>query len=418
MRRILALDGGGIRGVFSLMILIRIEEVFREAMRNPKLVLRDVFDYFAGTSTGAIIATFLAWGYGAADILRLYEQYSSEMFQKARTWDRITRYRYQKEAITEFFQRHFRDTPVGQGGERSLPDLWAPTPAAAPLSALGTEMLREPRNEFGQLKYLLVVMRNASTGSSWPVTNNPAAKYGANHPQNNLTIPIWQLLRASTAAPTYFPPETVLLGAGRHETTRIFIDGGITPYNNPALIALLSATLPGYNLNWESGRDKLHVVSIGTGSDPAELSAEKALAVTKLDFARYLAPAMIASGVLEQDMLCRVLGDCLAGEMIDRELYQMRGPGPHLLAPEEKKFTYVRYNTRLRTRLDAEGNEVLLDPFDLDNLDLIPALKDKGREFATVAVKPGHFFPPFVHDDAVIPRSRFASDPGPPRESL
>ncbi|HTB63147.1 MAG TPA: patatin-like phospholipase family protein, partial [Opitutales bacterium] len=69
LKRILALDGGGIRGVFSLQILKRIEEIFRQEKNNPKLVLRDEFDFFAGTSTGAIIATFLAWGRSVDEIL-------------------------------------------------------------------------------------------------------------------------------------------------------------------------------------------------------------------------------------------------------------------------------------------------------------------------------------------------------------
>jgi patatin-like phospholipase/acyl hydrolase len=66
MKRILALDGGGIRGMFSLQILARIEELFRQDRNEPNLVLADVFDFIAGTSTGAIIATFLALGENGA----------------------------------------------------------------------------------------------------------------------------------------------------------------------------------------------------------------------------------------------------------------------------------------------------------------------------------------------------------------
>jgi uncharacterized protein len=393
MKRILALDGGGIRGVFSLMILKRIEELFRSERGRPDLVLRDEFDFFVGTSTGAIIATFLAWGHPVGEVLRLYEEHSQAMFTKASLLDRLARNRYQAEAITEFFQTHFRDDD-------------------GTLSKLGTDKLRAGGKAGGKLTYLMVVMRNATTGSAWPVTNNPEAKYSKRtHPECNLDIPIWQLLRASTAAPTYFPPEELLLG--KVKAQRIFVDGGLTPYNNPALIAVLTATLPNYFMGWETGADKLHVVSVGTGSDPAELPPKEAYELNKLDFARYIAPAMIESVASEQDMLCRVFGDCLAGELVNREIYDLRGPGPDLLAPAEKKFSYVRYNTRLRTRLDTPGASASVNAFDLDNLELIPLLKEKGGAFAAAAVKREHLFPPFMRDPSERPASKFTPAPAP-----
>ena len=56
---------------------------------------------------------------------------------------------------------------------------------------------------------LMMVMRNATTDSPWPLSNNPYAKYNnaPDRPDDNLKFPLWQLVRASTAAPTYFPPE-------------------------------------------------------------------------------------------------------------------------------------------------------------------------------------------------------------------
>src|SRR5437867_3320306 len=101
---------------------------------------------------------------------------------------------------------------------------------------------------------LLLIMRNASTDSPWPVSNNPRAKYNNRcHKDCNLDLPLWQLIRASAAAPTYFPPETVRLG----EKEFIFIDGGITMYNNPAFQAFLMATVEPFNLNWPAGEAQL-----------------------------------------------------------------------------------------------------------------------------------------------------------------
>ena len=59
-KRILALDGGGIRGALTLWYLGEIEQILRDRHKRPDLVLCDYFDFIGGTSTGAIIAAALA----------------------------------------------------------------------------------------------------------------------------------------------------------------------------------------------------------------------------------------------------------------------------------------------------------------------------------------------------------------------
>src|SRR5579872_1425235 len=80
----------------------------------------------------------------------------------------------------------------------------------------------------------------------------------------NLRIPLWQLVCASTAAPTYFPPEVVRIG----EEEFLFVDGGVTMFNNPAFQLFLMATVEPYNLKWPSGAERMLLVSIGTGTAP------------------------------------------------------------------------------------------------------------------------------------------------------
>jgi patatin-like phospholipase/acyl hydrolase len=82
---------------------------------------------------------------------------------------------------------------------------------------------------------LLLVLRNATTDSPWPLSNNPYAKY--NDParsDDNSKFPLWQLVRASTAAPTYFPPEVIVLPGeqGAKDKEFVFVDGGVTMYNS------------------------------------------------------------------------------------------------------------------------------------------------------------------------------------------
>ena len=61
-KKLLALDGGGIRGVITLEVLKQLEKILRDRSGKPGLVLSDYFDYVAGTSTGAIIATCISIG--------------------------------------------------------------------------------------------------------------------------------------------------------------------------------------------------------------------------------------------------------------------------------------------------------------------------------------------------------------------
>ena len=96
--------------------------------------------------------------------------------------------------------------------------------------------------------------------------------------------PLWQVVRASTAAPAYFDPQqiTIARASGSKAVTGQFVDGGVSPFNNPALMAMMYATMSGYRIDWPTGADKLLVVSVGTGAaDPtvthASLAAKQAV---------------------------------------------------------------------------------------------------------------------------------------------
>lgn len=319
-KRILALDGGGIRGMITLGILQRVEQIFRERTGDPSRVLADEYDLIAGTSTGAIIATCLSWGMDVASVLGMYRDYGPTMFRPSRPWQRF-RARYRAEAIADVFRR------VLVEDDGSLP-------------VLGSARLRT---------LLLVVMRNASTGSAWPITNNPRAQFNdTSRTECNLHIPLWKLLRASTAAPTFFPPESIVLGPHRFT----FMDGGITPYNNPALIALLTATLPEYRVSWPTGVTKLSLLSIGTGTLRVKLTTKPIARLNLVDHLRYVPPALIGSISEQQDMLCRILGRCIFGDPIDLEVGDLV-----VRDSSERKdlCTYVRLNPRLPTVISFDA---------------------------------------------------------------
>jgi patatin-like phospholipase/acyl hydrolase len=95
---------------------------------------------------------------------------------------------------------------------------------------------------------------------SWPKYNDPARK------DCNLKMPLWQLIRASTAAPVYFPAETLQWDPDDKSKTFVFADGGVTPHNSPVFLLYRMATEPAYRLNRETGEKNLLIVSVGTGA--------------------------------------------------------------------------------------------------------------------------------------------------------
>lgn len=360
-KKILTLDGGGIRGMMTVEVLAGIEKILREKQQKPGLVLADWFDFFAGTSTGAIIATCLSLGMSTDEIRQFYLDSGREMFDKACLLKRY-RYKYEDEKLAEKLRQVFNTF------DKNVKNV-----------TLGSDKLRT---------LLMMVMRNVSTDSPWPLSNNPFAKY--NQPDRkdcNLKLPLWQLVRASTAAPVYFPPEVIDIGT--HEF--VFVDGGITTYNNPSFQAFLMATTEPYNLNWQAGEDKLLLVSIGTGTSPnanTDLNPEE---MNLLYNAGSIPSALMYAALNEQDLLCRTFGNCLAGDMLDREVGDMIGKkGP----VQPKLFTYLRYNAELtREGLDALGLPDI-EPKDvqkLDSTDHIAELQRVGQAVVNKKVKKEHF---------------------------
>lgn len=337
-RKILSLDGGGIRGVITLEILAKLEADLKKRFKGGNdFRLCDFFDHFGGTSTGAIIAAGLSIGMSTKELLEFYTKRGKEMFDKSsllKKWKSL----YESGPLLDMLQETFgKDTnmDIANGKFKSL---------------------------------LTVVTMNRSTDSPWPISNNPLAYYNdKKRADNNQNIKLYQLIRASTAAPAYFPPETLEWNKQDPSKTFVFVDGGVTPYNNPAFLMYRMATRPSYNLNWEKGEDKLLVVSVGTGS-AASGGAYRNLGNTLMQLPTNLMYAI----QVEQDINCRTFGRCTYGDKIDRELGDM--------IPKKKKtdrdFLYVRYNSDL----SMSGLKSLglghLDPEKVGKMDSVKHIKD------------------------------------------
>ncbi len=313
-KRILTLDGGGLKGILTIGILEKIEKLLKNRHGGgDEFRLCHYFDLMAGTSTGSIIATLLALGWTVGEIKQKYMQLGSEVFKKGLFSHGFLRAKYD----------------------------------ATRLSAKLKEFLNESTKLGGrELKTgLLIVTKRIDTGSPWPLSNNPQGKYFG--PRSNGVIansdyPLWKVVRASTAAPTYFDPEYITIAeeTGMKPVQGNFVDGGVSCFNNPALQTLMYATLKGYNVNWQTGENVLFMVSIGTGKDDPRVKLSNIAADQGI---KALQSLMDDCADLQEMMLQWVSNSRTARE-IDREIGNMQND----LLTGSPLITYNRYNADLR----------------------------------------------------------------------
>ena len=373
-RKILAIDGGGIRGMIALGALAKIERILRQLSGKHDLVLADYFDLMAGTSTGAVIAAGLCKGMTTDQLEDLIATHAPRIFHKAPIWTQW-HYRFHEEGLKAALQSLLGDITLGSPELRTL---------------------------------LLIVLRNATTDAPWLVTNNPRAKYNDRARDDcNLDLPLWQLVRASAAAPTFFPSEVVELGK-TCKTRMEFVDGGTTPYNNPSFAAFLTATLDRYGIQWPTGVDNMLLLSMGTGAGPitgidrrnehelAHVAASQTPGedcafrpASLLWTAMNLPVVQLWGATVEQDILCRVFGSCIAGDSIHSEIGDLMDcTGPCI----PKLFTYARYNVNLTPADFEEYGIGTIDPagLRLDAFERMNDLKAIGEVMAR-KVSPAHF---------------------------
>jgi patatin-like phospholipase len=377
-RKLLALDGGGIRGVLTLQVLIRMEELLaKESGQGENFRLCNFFDYIGGTSTGAIIAAGLAMGKSARWLAEFYKDVGPAMFEKAFLLRRLKNL-YKSEPLADKLKEVFGET-----------------------TTLGSDALK---------CLLLVVTRNVTTDSPWPISSNPFAKYNApGRLDRNTQIPLWQLVRASTAAPVFFPPEIVQWDPNNPAKAFLFEDGGLTPYNNPSFLLARMATHSAYKLGWQTGEDKLLVMSVGTGSaanvDADVYSGGKNAFSNLVNF-----PAALMYGAqVDQDINCRVVGRCIHGGEFDAELSRCdteidREIGDLVARGDDgapipisvdlgRQFIYARYNAELSSRWLEKRGLTDVDPASVAQLDSVDHIDDLVRVGQALAkeVKLEHF---------------------------
>ncbi|MVM34149.1 patatin [Spirosoma sp. HMF4905] len=355
-KRLLALDGGGVRSAISLEILAELERTIRQTEGAPEtFVLADYYDYIAGTGSGAFIAACLSLGMHVADICTQFTPIAIEAFAPTDSVYPV-RSRQREEKLDKMLQELFGlDTLLGSDKLKTL---------------------------------LLLVLKAADSDSPWTLTNNPNAFYNqANQPKNNLTIPLWQLVKASLTTPIFICPEQIQLPTA----TLSMVDGSVSMYNNPAFLLFLNVTSPIYKINWPVGEDKLQLTSVGTGRNPGVNVNIGPKEVNPLFQMGAISSGLLQSASFEQDYLCRFFGRCVAGDVLTQEIGDMIGQKSGLPG---KFFTYLRYDIELSNPnlftigLASIPAESVLA---VDAVDALPALQLIGKTVAQNKVMAAHF---------------------------
>ncbi len=308
-KNILSLDGGGIRGALTLGYLKKIETILQE--KNGKdYLLCDHFDLIGGTSTGSIIAAALAVGKSVDEIITLYMHLGREIFGKKRNWwNPLETWKYLKaEYSYEVLESYLKE-------------------------AFGSITLGSDQIKTG----LCIVAKRADTNSVWPLINHPQGKFYDTMLGKNKNIPLWEAVRASSAAPTYFAPQMIDVGDGQRAA---FVDGGVSMANNPALTLLMVATLKGFPFRWEMGEDKLTIVSVGTGYSVFKKQTGEIEEAWIKTWAQNVPDMLMQDASWQNQILLQWLSNSPTAHYIDMEIETLRDD----YIAGKPLIKYLRYN--------------------------------------------------------------------------
>ncbi len=242
--KILAIDGGGIRGIIPALILAEIEK------RTQKQIF-SLFDLIAGTSTGGVLALGLtkprlnleptdntpSAQYTAEDLVKLFVEYGAEMFYKP-LWQKILepiedvfiQPKYAADGREEVFREYFGNAPL----EGNLTEVFVTSyDIEQRIPILFTNKIEKQQAESKRFRKLC------------------------------LGFTLTDAAMATSALPTYFPPYRV---ASSHNANGFYtlVDGGLIA-NNPTNLAIMEAKMGRQDTQPVDTEDLL-VVSLGTGS--------------------------------------------------------------------------------------------------------------------------------------------------------
>lgn len=290
--RILSIDGGGIRGLIPAVLLAKFEEKIRE--KDPDGSIADYFDLFAGTSTGGILVSGLLspsinkyhkWNYNAYELIDIYREWGPKIFantfgHRVKSGFGLKSSKYPSKGLDDCLQAYFGNLSLSQLGKPCL------------IPSYDVERKKthfftrhDAREDFNQDFYL------------------------------------WDVIRSTTAAPTYFEASTIYsLGDFRNRQRYTMIDGGIYAHN-PALCAYAEARANPYfrKITDEVSASNMILFSLGTGDTKSPYSPDQVKSWGLIKWARPLVGIMMgAAAEAIHYQLTQVFGSVEAKDQYQR----------------------------------------------------------------------------------------------------
>lgn len=323
MRRVLALSGGGLRGVIEVAFLEAVEAAYQERF-GPETRLCDIFDLVGGTSTGALIAAAVSLGKPVSEIADFYRNRATLVFRRGRRWQMAMAPVFDAKRLEAEIRREVGDMTLGD-------------------SAIRTR--------------LAIVMKRLDTASPWIVSNIASSPFYDDPRDGNYIgnrhYHLARLLRASAAAPIYFRQQTIDIAS--ESQPGVFVDGGVSPFNDPSLALLKLARMRAFGLRWPLGPDDLFILSLGAGYRRPRLAPERAARAGPLRTARDSLRGVLHDAECETVTMMAWMGRCLVPFRINSEIENLEDDD----AFDEPMFSYLRLNLPLeKSDLDAAGLDV------------------------------------------------------------
>jgi len=288
-KRVLAIDGGGARGILACGILKRVETLLKSRLpvdQRENFRLHHYFDLIGGTSTGSILAAGLAIGLSVDDLKKLYLNLCPKIFVPSAQGNRIPK--FNAKTLARELGRVLREVD-GKG----LPLKLDGSPAKGDPITLGSDALQTG---------FAVFAKRINTGGLWALTNNPKWRYYDEASQkayckrmgvsyfaspDNKDFALSQLVQASAAAPTFFASVGIKADVADDGSKGvavegvsnisppdgIFVDGAVSGRNTPAMQMLFMLRHPAFGFEWETTHrredgeieEDLLMISVGTG---------------------------------------------------------------------------------------------------------------------------------------------------------